>query len=73
MDNNFYYERYSANPIKCKVPQVNINSLLNPPKPKTIDDLFDDYIKGIELQRGYKLSRRDKRDLYKKFCKKIKK
>lgn len=69
----FLYERYSKTPIKDGVAIVDINKLYNPPKIKTIDEQFDEYMIMLEKQRGYKYSRQQRREIYRKFIKNLKK
>lgn len=71
----FKYDRYSAKPIKNDPPIVDIKYLesKNNIKIFNIEDEFNNYISILEKQRGFKYSRKDKRDLYRKFLKTHKK
>lgn len=73
---DFKYDRYSKNPIKDNSPQIDIKKLqsdLINELPKSIDDLFNEYILTLEKQRGFKCSRQEKRKLFKNFIKNNKK
>lgn len=67
----FKYDRYSSKPISDYVSNVNIEYLKskNIKKVFNIDDEFNTYISILEKQRGYKYSRKDRRELYRKFIK----
>ena len=72
----FKYDRYSKNPIKGSICGVNIEYLKQKDDSNTvlsIDKLFNNYIQQLEQQRGFKYSRKDKRELYRKFIKSYKK
>lgn len=69
MQENFNYELHSANPIKLtEVPEVNFK-ILESNVNDIIIDPFIEYIENIESQRGYKMSRQERRKLEKSFRK----
>ena len=72
MEPKFLYDRYSKSPIKDRVKGVDINQLKSVKVVKSVDEQFEDYILSLEKQRGFKYSRKQKREIYRKFIKNLK-
>lgn len=72
MGPKFLYDRYSKSPIKDHIKGVDINQLKTIKVVKSIDEQFEDYILSLEKQRGFKYSRKQKREIYRKFIKNLK-
>lgn len=71
MQEKFNYELHSGNPVRLtEVPQVNLKILkTNINENIVFIDPFIEYVESIEAQRGYKMSRQERRKLEKSFRK----
>ena len=70
MQEKFNYELHSAHPVRlCVVPKVDWKILKTNVNYNDIKDPFIEYIEKIEAQRGYKMSRQERRKHEKLFKK----
>lgn len=72
LTDDFYFDRYTSNRIKNNPPQVNLNMLIknNIVQPKiSIEDEFNVFLAGLELQNNRKYTRNERRELFRKFQK----